>query len=188
MSTAPHDVRGRWLFSLGTRAARLGAFPSRGIATIEVTAVIAVTLVMIAVAASAYRTHSVRREVRATLAAVIPVQELVTKAFEQTGVPPASALDVPALRGTAVEQPYIETLKIVHGRIELRFGRNADESLQGRSLAVSPFETMDGEIAWVCGSRPPGVGLYPLGLFGSAVPAAQPLTTVDRRYLPPECR
>jgi hypothetical protein len=167
---------------------RDSSIPNGGVATIELAAVLAVTIVMVALAASAYRTHSVRCEVQATVTAVTPVLKLVTDAFERTGAPPASASDVPPLALSAVRHRSIGTLTIEHGRLEIRFGSDADETLRGASLALSPFETMDGEITWLCGYRPPGVGLYPLGLFDSALPAAQSLTTVDRRYLPRECR
>ena len=54
-------------------------------------------------------------------------------------------------------------------------------------MHVTPFETMDGEVVWICGIRPPDVGLY-----RSDSPAAdleaQAGTTVEPRYLPPECR
>jgi hypothetical protein len=180
-------MRGRWRFSLSSRAARTRR-SGLGIATIEIAAVLAATLVMVTLAVSAYRTHSVRREVRATLTAVTPLQSLVTAAFERSGVPPISELDVPALEPAALRHRYLEAVTIAHGRIQLRFGGDADDDLRGRSLSVSPYETMDGKISWLCGTRAPGVGLYPLGFFGGTMPPGELLSTVERRYLPPECR
>src|SRR5687767_9007471 len=53
MSTAPHgNVRGRWLFRARS-AARTPASRGGGFTTIELVAVLAVTLVMVAVAVSA---------------------------------------------------------------------------------------------------------------------------------------
>jgi len=185
MSTAPHDdVRGRWLSSV--RAEALA--PSRGIATVELALVVAVTLVMAAVAVSAYRTYSVRSEVRTVVAAVAQVQNMITEAFGRTGMPPISERDVPGMQGAAPRHSYVEVVAIDHGRIEIRFGSDADVSLRGQSLYVAPFETMDGEVVWLCGNRPPDVGLYPLGLFDGAPPLPPLLTTVDPRYLPSECR
>jgi len=185
MSTAPHDyVRGRWLSSLRAKAFR----PSRGIATIELAVIIGVTLVMAALAVSAYRTYYVRGEVRAAVAAVAQVQDLVMDAFGRTGMPPASERDVPGMEEPTARHRYVESVAISHGRIEIRFGDDADESLRGQSLYVAPFESMDGKVLWLCGNRLPDVGLYPLGLFGGA-PAPPPLsTTVEPRYLPSECR
>jgi type IV pilus assembly protein PilA len=188
MSTAPHDVRGRWLFAPHLHRAGPSPIPNGGVATLELAAALAVTIVIVALAVSAYRTYVVRSEVRGTVMAVTPVLDLVTDSFKRTGAPPASESDLPPLAMSAVWHRSIGTLTIQHGRLEIDFGPNADETLRGTSLGLSPFETMDGEITWLCGYRPPAVGLYPLGLFGNALPAAQSLTTVDRRYLPPECR
>jgi type IV pilus assembly protein PilA len=150
--------------------------------------VIAVTLVMAALAVSAYRTYSVRGEVRAAVAAVAQVQDLVTDAFGRTGMPPVSERDVPGMDGATPRHRSVEAVAITHGRIEIRFGNDADESLRGQSLYVAPFETMDGEVLWLCGNRPPDVGLYRLGLFGGAPPPPPLATTVEPRYLPSECR
>jgi pilin len=186
MSTAPHDnVRGRWF--LGGRRRAPSPDRASGIATIELIAIIAITLLMIALAVAAYRTYSMRQEVRAGLAAVAQVQSLVVDAFARTGVPPLSEQEVPALASSAPHR-YIEAVAIDHGRIEIRFGNDAGKALSGRSLYVTPFETMDGEVFWLCGNRRPGVGLYPLGLFDGAAPPAPLPTTVEPRYLPAECR
>ena len=185
MSTAPHDdVRGRWLCNVRTIAFR----PNRGIATIELTVVFGVTLVMAALALSAYHTYSVRGEVRAAVAAVAQVQDLVMDAVGRTGMPPVSERDVPGMESATPRHRYVEAVAITQGRIEIRFGNDSDESLRGQSLYVAPFETMDGAVLWLCGNRPPDVGLYPLGLFRGAPPPPPLLTTVEPRYLPSECR
>jgi hypothetical protein len=164
-------------------------FPaSGGVSTIELAVVIAVTLLMAALALSAYRTYSAREEVRAGLAAVGHVQALVKETFERTGMPPVSAHDVPALAGHAPRHRYIETLAIDHGRIAIRFAEDSGEGLRGQSLYITPFQTMDGEVLWLCGNRRPEVGLYPLGLFAGAQPPPEVPTTVEPRYLPSECR
>lgn len=160
----------------------------RGIATIELAAIVTVSLVMVALAGSAYRTYTVRREVRAALLAVTPVQDLVMDAFQRTGLPPVSSSDVPTLESHVPKDLSVETLMIERGRIVIHFGADADAGLRGRSLAVAPFEAMDGTVAWLCGDREPDVGLYALGFFGGTLPPPQLLNAVDQRYLPPECR
>ena len=143
---------------------------------------------MAALALSAYRTYAVRGEVQAAVATVRDIQSLVLDAFGRTGMPPASEQDVPGLQGASPLHRSVEAVAIDHGRIEIRFGNDADETLRGESLYVSPFETMNGEVHWLCGNRPPDVGLYPLGLFGGAPPLPPLSTTVESRYLPSECR
>ena len=74
---------------MGGRRGAPSSDRASGIATIELIAIIAITLLMIALAVAAYRTYSMRQEVRAGLAAVAQVERLVVDAFARTGVPPS---------------------------------------------------------------------------------------------------
>jgi len=143
---------------------------------------------MAALAVAAYRTYSARADVRTGVAAVARLQNLVKDAFDRTGMPPATEHDVPGLEGATPRDRSIEAVAIENGRIEIRFGNEAATRLRGQSLYVTPFETMEGEVLWLCGNRKPEVGLYPLGLYSGAQPPPPPATTVEARYLPTECR
>ena len=164
------------------------AAPARGIVAIELAAVIAVTLVMVALAISAYRTYSARSEVSRTLAAIEPVQTLVAHAYEVTGVPPASHRDVPGWPEAMVPPPLLQAIAVKHGHLEVRFGADAAAGLRGKTLHITPLETTDGHVVWHCGEGPPGVGLNPLGFVDGTNRAAELSTTVERRFLPDECR
>lgn len=187
MSTAPHgNVRGRWLF--GARSAARTPASRGGFTTIELVAVLAVTLIMVAVAVSAYRTYSARRDVNTSLTAVAPIQVLVTAAYNRTGAPPASELDIPGLLSVTPSTGLIDAVGISHGRIEIRFGSDASPSLRHRALLLTPFETTDGQVVWRCGGGPAEVGLYPLGFSGGTNRTTEFITGIDTRYLSERCR
>jgi hypothetical protein len=143
---------------------------------------------MLALGMSAYLTYSIRREVSRGLAEIAPLQTLITYTFKRTGEPPASEHDVPGLAVGLGSNPVISAVTIDHGRIEIRFGDEANPSLRGRVLHVTPFETADGKIVWLCADDPPDVGLYPLGLLNGANVAMRTAMTVEQRYLPVSCR
>jgi type IV pilus assembly protein PilA len=166
----------------------LAPLRARGIVAIELAAVVVVTLVMAALAISAYRTYSARSEVNRTLVVAAPVQALVAHAFTQTGIPPASNHDVPGLPDALMLDPLAQAIAVKHGRIQIRFGADAAVGLRGKILHVSPLEATDGHIVWQCGDGPSDVGLHPLGFAGGTNHAPEPLTTVEPRYLPDECR
>jgi len=188
MPSAPHDtVRGHWLSSLRAPTRTPAPAAARGLAAIELAVVIAVTLVMLALAIAAYRTYAAREQVRGSLTGVTSVQKLVTDAFDRTGIPPQSEQQLPGL-AAAQRRRFIENITVKHGAIEMRFGEDADVTLRGRSVHVTPFETMDGEVVWICGNRPPDVGLYPLGFSAGTNLEPEAATTVEMRYLPAECR
>ena len=76
----------------------------------------------------------------------------------------------------------------MRGRVDVRFGRNADDAIAGRTLSLTPFETADQRVVWLCGNKLPGPGLEPLGFAGGAAEPVQILTLIDVRFLPPSCR
>jgi prepilin-type N-terminal cleavage/methylation domain-containing protein len=189
MSTAPHVfVRGRWRFGTSANAITRPRALCRGFTAIELVSVVAVTLVMAAVAASAYLTYPARREVSKTLLTVVPIQILVADSFERSGVPPASEHAIPGLQSVVPQYAPIEEVAVKHGRIEILFGRGAAASLRGKVLHLTPFETAEGHVTWQCGNGAAEVGLYPLGFVGGTSRAVELVTTVQPRYLPGECR
>ncbi len=162
---------------------------AQGISLVELLAIIGVTLVMGAVAVSAYRTYSIRAQIAAGIAGAAGIQAHVARAFKRDGSPPrdrhATGLVDDPVNEVAT---YIESVEVIDGRIELRYGRGADEALAGSVLSLTPFETADLDVVWVCGNRQPGVGLKPLGFMAGSRHATQVLTAIDDRYLPSNCR
>lgn len=152
--------------------------------------VIAATSIVVALGVSIYRTYSVRAQVVTALDESHAARSLVVAAFEQTGMPPvdstATGIDKtaePLLRGT-----YVDSVQVHNGRIDLRFGDTADSVLAGKILSLTPFETVDRDVVWICGNELPGLGLNPLGFAAGGPQAEQAATSIEDRYLPPACR
>jgi type IV pilus assembly protein PilA len=159
-----------------------------GITVIELLMVVAVTMLIGAVGVSAFRTYVVRARIAESLALASSAETRVERAFRSTGLPPTDrhAAGLPA--GADAYGDDVESIDVVNGRIEIRFGDAADSAIAGRTLSVTPFETADLRIVWICGNKVPGVGLNPLGFAGGASQAVQVLTTIEARYLPSSCR
>ena len=117
-------------------------------------------------------------------------QRLVVAAFRSNGMPPldaaATGIDDTAHRFLA--GTYVESLEVSNGRIDLRFGSSANPAIVGKTLSLTPFETTDQDVVWICGKEAPGVGLKPLGFAGGALQAQQAATSIEDRYLPAACR
>jgi len=160
-----------------------------GFTIVELAAVLAVTVIIGALGVSAYRTYAVRAEIVSGIAGTEGVRERVTAAFKTTGVPPmdrhAVGLD-PGRDETWGD--YVDDVEIVRGRVDVRFGRHADDAITGRTLSLTPFESADQRVVWLCGNKLPGPGLEPLGFAGGAAEPVQVLTLIDVRFLPPSCR
>jgi hypothetical protein len=68
------------------------------------------------------------------------------------------------------------------------YGAQADPSIAGRRISLTPYETVEGSVVWLCGNETPGPGLKPLGFAGGTRQAAQIPTTIEARYLSGPCR
>jgi hypothetical protein len=157
-----------------------------GVTSIELALVLGATLVVVAVGHSAYRTYAVRAQISAGVMAVTWVRHSVERSFKKNGWPPATGDD---LELPANEYPsLVHAIRIQNGRIELTFDLLADTAISGRSLFLTPFETAEQRVVWICGNRPPGVGLNPLGFAGGTNLAVQAPTSIDARFLPAVCR
>lgn len=161
----------------------------RGFTLIELVATLAVTALVAAVGLSAYRTHVVRDQIAATVVRSEPLQARVAESFRRFGVPPRDAAEA-GIRGDAGPSlgGYVASVAITDGRIDIRYDDAADAAIAGRTLSLTPFETVSRDVLWVCGNALPGAGLEPLGFAGGAQRAVQAITTIDARYLPSACR
>jgi Tfp pilus assembly protein PilE len=156
---------------------------------LELIAVVATTAIVAAVGYSAYRTYDVRDQVHEGLAAAGKIMPYVDEFFRRHGAVPT---ELAALHlhgsGPLETSAVIEMVTVVDGRIEVLFGTGAEPSIAGRTISFTPYETADMQVVWVCGNDAPGLGLVPLGFAGGGRQASQVPTTVDDRYLSPDCR
>jgi len=152
----------------------------------ELGAVLVATSVVAVLAYSAYRTYAVRKEVSAGIALANELIPAVTESFHRHGEVPATL--EPPLAYSEHVSPFVESVTIVAGRIDVLYGAQADPSIAGRRISLTPYETVDGNVVWLCGNETPGPGLKPLGFAGGSRQAAQIPTTIEARYLSGPCR
>ncbi len=150
---------------------------------------LAVTAIIGALGVSAYRTYAVRAEIVGGIAGTEGIRDRVVAAFKTTGIPPADRRTVGLDPGHyEAWGDYVEDVDVVRGRIDVHFGHRADDAIAGRTVSLTPFETADQRVVWLCGNKLPGPGLRPLGFAGGAAEPVQILTLIDVRFLPPTCR
>ena len=162
---------------------------SRGFSFPELAIVLAVTALIAALAASAYRTHAVRTEIADSLALAARAQDHVAKSFERDGEPPTDRESAGLSHAETDDSGrYVDSIAIVDGRIDLHFSNDADAAIAGRTLSLTPFESASHDVFWICGNRVAGAGLRPLGFANGARQAVQVVTQIEPRYLPSTCR
>jgi prepilin-type N-terminal cleavage/methylation domain-containing protein len=162
---------------------------SRGFSLPELAIVLAVTALIAGLGVSAYKTHIVRTEIAQSIALSARAQEHITKSFKRYGEPPADRESAGLSRAKSDDSgPYVDSLDVVDGRIDLHFGNGADAVIAGHTLSLTPFESASLDVFWICGNRIPSTGLYPLGFANGARQAVQVVTQIEPRYLPSACR
>jgi type IV pilus assembly protein PilA len=169
-------------------AMRMRVTRASGFTLIELAIVIAITGVLVALAVSAYQTYSVRKEVAAGIEMAAGWEPPVERAFRVSGQVPADTHALGLIPDPGSMGPYIESVEVVQGRLDVTFGREASPAIAARRVSLTPYETAAREIVWVCGNAVPGRGLKPLGFADGGRQSVQAAATVETRYLPSKCR
>jgi pilin len=117
------------------------------------------------------------------------VRARVAAAFKTTGIPPADRHAAGLFEPATVEDAdLVDSIEVADGRIAITFSPRADSAIAGQTLYLTPFETADLDVVWVCGNKAAGLGLKPLGFAAGGPELPRLPTAIDSRFLPPECR
>jgi hypothetical protein len=160
---------------------------SHGYTAIELLVSVAASAVVLTLIVVAVRTYAIRNQVATGVQAAQRWSAVVETRFQVDGRVPRTWQDV-APQIDVPSEGHIEKLVLVDGRIDIVFGRDAAGALRGQHVSLTPYQTADREVIWICGNDEPGLGLEPLGFVdGGTQPRHMPATVADR-YLPAECR
>jgi hypothetical protein len=160
----------------------------------EFAAVVLATGVVAAAGHVAHDSYRVKGEVAEGIIVASKLIPAVTEFFHRHGEAPTEReLTYPA--GTASDSStglasstIVGSVTVVDGRIDVLFGPMANRAIAGRQISLTPYETVDRHVVWVCGNRLPGPGLEPLGFAGGGRLAERLSTTIEPRYLSTSCR
>lgn len=156
---------------------------------LEIALIIVVTAIVFTLPYVAYRTYRVRSEVSDGIALARTIAPLIAETIRRgDGVPRELAAAIPVAFEKALTTSAVESVAIIDGRIDVIFGEAANSAIAGQRVSLTPYETADRELVWICGNDVPGPGLNPLGFARGGTQPAQIPSTIDARYLPVDCR
>jgi type IV pilus assembly protein PilA len=110
--------------------------------------------ILAAIAIPAYQDYTIRAQVSEGLNMAAPVRAAVAETIVRAGTVPQDRLDAGlSARPDDSRGKYTESIAIDDGRIDITFGAEANNAIQGRVLSLTPYAT-DSGVAWRCGIGP----------------------------------
>lgn len=161
----------------------------KGFTLIELMIVVAIIGILAAIAIPAYQDYTIRAQVAEGMNLAAAAKAAVAESFLNRGTAPANrtAAGMSANDADTVGK-YVSSVGITNGTILVTYGGNeVNNAINGATLGLTPYVTVDNSVAWKCGfANPPG-NLSTL-MPTAAVNNGSLGTAANAKYLPAACR
>jgi type IV pilus assembly protein PilA len=162
----------------------------QGFTLIELMIVVAIIGILAAIAIPAYQDYTIRAQVSEGLNLAGAAKSAVSETFSNNGAFPKDNATAGLGVAAQIQGKYVQSVTVgpagSEGQITVLYGLNANAAnLVGKTLILTPGTSLNGDVAWQCGSK-----TMPAGLTASpgGFEAAGGGGTVLMKYRPAECR
>ena len=155
----------------------------KGFTLIELMIVVAIIGILAAVAIPAYQDYTIRAQVSEGLTLAAGAKTAVAESFAATGIVPLNRTAAGMTAAvTDTSGKYVTSVTITNGVITVAYGNNANATIAGMTLGLTPYLSPDNSIAWKCGNAAAPAATV---IMAGAVATAGTLTA---KYMPASCR
>jgi len=159
----------------------------QGFTLIELMIVVAIIGILAAIAIPAYQDYTIRAQVTEGLNLASSAKTAVAETFAATSIWPDNntdaGLDVPS----AISGKYVESVTVSNsGVITILYGLQANTAVNGTTLSLTPWSSVNGDVAWQCGSWDMSTATGLTIASGATTPTGG--GTSAQKYRPANCR
>jgi type IV pilus assembly protein PilA len=158
----------------------------QGFTLIELMIVVAIIGILAAIAIPAYQDYTIRAQVSEGMNLAAAAKTAVAETFLNRGTAPLDR-ETAGMTENATDTvgKYVESVEVENGLITVVYGNEAHNRIDGESLTLTPYTSLDDSVIWRCGSAPdPADGTDVVIMTGTSY--EEP--TVEPQYLPSACR
>ena len=140
----------------------------QGFTLIELMIVVAIIGILAAIAIPAYQDYTIRAQVSEGLNLSGGAKAAVTEYYQDRGSMPTSNTQAGLAGATEIQGKYVDQVEVgTSGVIEVQYGNDAHQVIDGAHLELTPDTTNAGSVAWICDTGSPAI---------------------DNKHLPAACR
>lgn len=159
----------------------------QGFTLIELMIVVAIIGILAAIAIPAYQDYTIRAQVTEGLNMAGAAKAAISESYSANGTWPAD--NAAAGLGTAadIKGKYVDSVTVAANQITVQFRNStpAAAPIQGDTLLLTAGTSVNGDIAWQCGSKAmPGDITAGTTAFAATTAGG----SIEQKYRPAECR
>lgn len=163
----------------------------KGFTLIELMIVVAIIGILAAIAIPAYQDYTIRAQISEGMTLAASAKAAVAESYLNRGEAPVNrfAAGMSAAAGDTSGK-YVDQVNVTNGTITIRYGNDANQSIDQETISLTPYETADGSVVWRCGYAlaPTGLSLMGTSGGGNASAYVPPSAGMDPRFVPAACR
>ena len=126
----------------------------KGFTLIELMIVVAIIGILAAIAIPAYQDYTIRAQVSEGLTLASDIKAGVAEYVAQTGSWPANLAEAglgSAAASADKQGRYVSNIDVNNGTIQITYGRDANQKINGSRLDIQPYVNANGDVVWACG-------------------------------------